>query len=564
MNALQQLLMRVDGGAEVDTLYSSRSSHPLHFGALFIGLIFILGQHSTPRSMNNNGLRVVVVTPVRTMEQQSSDHALHVLSSTLGTMLRIEAALWTATRGSGGILIDEFYTMAKSHEYFRHTGRDAIMQTNASSSELDRLPKCVNKLVDQFTEEEVLLFEFVTVTGWKPVDYRLYSLYDLALSPKGKIYLNILQRPEEIATILTRSEILSKMYHLSCKNFANNTTEMNNWVEHAMSVAQMILDHRISITATATNKVNDASLIYQTTNHNNGNASSNDAKKKSVDMTNMNLEERVRARSLINPVNSKSTQLSKAGASTQQIESKALLELANSLRSFSQRRGISGRLTVMDLIIDANITWKSVVSDNNNLNDSIGGKNVGGGGSGSGGGINSMVNVDLSRVLFLMRLKMKTCTGITDKRQMETQLIELLQTLETLVPEWVQLRDTKRLLDSNGTLNAQEKRAVNSRQEKSTIKESIIVIRNDCVDFTEVRAKLGGRVYNLIPDSTKIDDGSNNLASSSNNGKKRSLFEMRQDQAVVVANARVPNSFRRLYGKALEEHIIDDTEKSPK
>jgi hypothetical protein len=489
------------------------------------------------------------------MEQQSSDHALHVLSSTLGTMLRIEAALWTATRGSGGIPIDEFYTMAKSHEYFRHTGRDVIMQTNASSSDL---PKCVNKLVDQFTEEEVLLFEFVTVTGWKPVDNRLYSLYDLTLSPKGKIYLNVLQRPEEIATVLTRSEILSKMYHLSHKNFANNTTEMNNWVEHAMNVAQMILDHRTSITATATNKVPDASLIYQTTNHNNGNVSSNGAKKKSVDMTNMNLEERVRARSLINPTNSKSTQSSKAGASTQQIESKALLELANSLRSFSQRRGISGRLTVMDLITDANITWKSVVSDNNSLNDSIGGKNVGG--SGSGGGINSMVNVDLSRVLFLMRLKMKTCTGITDKRQMETQLIELLHKLATLVPKWVQLRDTKRLLDSNGK---QEKRGENSRQEKSTIKESIIVIRNDCVDYAEVRSKLGGRVYNLIPDSTKIDDGSNNLASRSNNGKKRSLFEMRQNQAVVVANARVPDSFRRLYGKALEEHIIDGTEKSP-
>jgi hypothetical protein len=513
-------------------------------------------------SMNNNGLRVVVVTPVRTMEQQSSDHALHVLSSTLGTMLRIEAALWTATRGSGGIPIDEFYTMAKSHEYFRHTERDVNNQTNASSS---GLPKCVNKLVDQFTEEEVLLFEFVTVTGWKPVDNRLYSLYDLTLSPKGKVYLNVLQRPDEIATILTRSEILSKMYHLSCKNFTNNITEMNNWVEHAMSVAQMILDHRTSITTTATNKIHDASLIYQTTNnHNNGNASSNGAKKKSVDMTDMNLEERVRARSLINPANSISTQSSKAGPSTQQIESKALLELANSLRSFSQRRGISGRLTVMDLIIDANITWKSVVNDNNSLNDSTGGKNVGGGGSGSGGGINSLVNVDLSRVLFLMRLKMKTCTGITDKRQMETQLIELLQKLVTLVPEWVQLRDTKRLLDSNGSLNEQEKRGVNSRQEKSTIKESIIVIRNDCVDFTEVRAKLGGRVYNLIPDSTTIVDGSNNLTSSSNNGKKRSLFEMRQDQAVVVANARVSDSFRRLYGKALEEHIIDGTEKSPK
>ena len=73
------------------------------------------------------------------------------------------------------------------------------------------------------------------------------------------------------------------------------------------------------------------------------------------------------------------------------------------------------------------------------------------------------------------------------------------------------------------------------------------------MDYADVRAKLGGRVYNLIPDSTKINDGSNNLTSRSNNGNKRSLFEMRQEQAVGVADARVPDSFRRQYGKALEE-----------
>jgi len=479
----------------------------------------------------NNGLRVVVVTPVRTMEQQS-DHALHVLSSSLGTMMRIEAAIWTATRGGlGGIAIQEFYSMSKSHEYFGWQGRNIVNnETNASSSELDRL----HKVVDQFTEEEVLLFEFVTITGWKPHDTRLYSLYNLTLSPKGKIYLNVLQRPEEITTIFTRSEILSKMYHLSCKNFANETTEMNNWWEHVASVAQMILNHRASITATP-NKVHDKSLKHHTADHNHDKLSSN-ATKNSVDTTNMNLEERVRARSLNNPANSTSTQPLKAGASTLQIESKALLELANSLRSFSQRRGASIRLTVRDLITDANITWKSVVNDTNSLNDNTSGKIVGVSGGGGSGGINSLVNVDLSRVLFLLRLKMKTCAGITDKRQMESQLIELLQKLATVVPKWLQLRQLRN--------NEQEKRGVNSRQ------ESIIVIRNDCVDYADVRAKLGGRVYNLIPDSTKINDGSNNLT---NNGNKRSLFEMRQEQAVGVADARVPDSFRRLYGKALEE-----------
>ena len=492
----------------------------------------------------NNGLPVVVVTPVRTMEQRS-DHALHVLSSSLGTMMRIEAAIWTAKRGIGGIAIQEFYSMSKSHEYFGWQGRNVVNnETNASSSELDRL----HKVVDQFTEEEVLLFEFVTITGWKPDDTRLYSLYNLTLSPKGKIYLNVLQRPEEITTIFTRSEILSKMYHLSCKNFANKTMEMNNWWEHVANVAQMILNHRASITATP-NKVHDKSLKHHTADHNHDKLSSN-ATKKSVDTTNMNLEERVRARSLNNPANSTSTQPLKAGASTLQIESKALLELAISLRSFSQRRGASGRLTVRDLITDANITWKSVVNYTNSLNDNTSGKIVGVSGGGGSGGINSLVNVDLSRVLFLLRLKMKTCAGITDKRQMESQLIELLQKLATAVPEWLQLRqlrNTKLLLSGGGTLNEQEKRGVNSCQ------ESIIVIRNDCVDYADVRAKLGGRIYNLIPDSTKINDGSNNLTSRSNNGNKRSLFEMRQEQAVGVADARVPDSFRRLYGKALED-----------
>jgi hypothetical protein len=41
----------------------------------------------------------------------------HTLDTRLGTMMRIEAAIWTNTRGRGGIPIEDFYSMARSYEW---------------------------------------------------------------------------------------------------------------------------------------------------------------------------------------------------------------------------------------------------------------------------------------------------------------------------------------------------------------------------------------------------------------------------------------------------------------
>ena len=156
------------------------------------------------------------------------------------------------------------------------------------------------------------------------------------------------------------------------------------------------------------------------------------------------------------------------------VDNKALLELANALRSYSQRRGLTSagvggsaidrlqsraagssssvvssaaavaggrtkmqttniaRLSVMDLIKDARIAWNAVVRSG------------------------PVVNIDISRVLFQLRLKMMmaadaktTLRGtssalaldvqVSDRRQMELYLLDLLEKLTSLVPNWIHL-----------------------------------------------------------------------------------------------------------------------------
>jgi len=497
----------------------------------------------------------------------------HTLDTRLGTMMRIEAAIWTNTRGRGGIPIEDFYSMARSYEWLglgvNNQSKNGSVTSETKSSTYKRLSKAesmicsdVNEIIDTFTEMEILLFDFVTATGWKPDDPNLYPLYRLYLpSNKAKIHLEILQRPQETKststikssiTTSTRSEILQDMY-FGCKNFSLTATAGHDWGEHAKSVAQMILDHRKSMTSsTREDSAEIASLKPIASNTNK-----------------MTLEDRVHARSLRNPTTSMSKQPSNAGESTQQIENKALLELATSLRSFSQRRGASfgggsavdrlrnrgssgvasgalatktiARLTVTDLIRDARITWNSIVSDSTNLHD----RNIG---NKSGrGGATSLVNVDLSSVLFLLRLKMISTAGVLDKREMELQLLALLEKLSTLVPKWIHLHKAPFLTGSikpgAGTSNNQQNGALSNQ--KSTIKQSILVIRNDSVDYAvDVRAKLGGRVHNTAGSAK----GDNNVKLS--NGNKRSILEMR-GQPTGVADAIVPPSFRRMYGTAL-------------
>ena len=269
----------------------------------------------------------------------------HMFYTRLGTMMRIKAALWTNTRGRGGIPIEDFYSMAISHEWLglgvNNQSRNGSVMSETKISTYKRLSKAeskicgdVNEIIHKFTEEEILLFDFVTATGWNPDDPNLYPLYRLYLpSQKARIHLEILQRPQEtkststiksIVATSTRSEILQGMY-FGCKNFSLTATARHDWGEHAKSVAQMILDHRKSMTpSTREDSAKNASLKPIGSNTNN-----------------MTLEDRVHARSLRNPTTSMSKQPSNAGVSTQQIENKALLELATSLRSFSQRRGAS-------------------------------------------------------------------------------------------------------------------------------------------------------------------------------------------------------------------------------
>jgi hypothetical protein len=161
-----------------------------------------------------------------------------------------------------------------------------------------------------------------------------------------------------------------------------------------------------------------------------------------------------------------------------------------------------------------------------------------------------MVTVDLSRVLFLLRLKMVPVENVSDRRQMELQLLALLDKLATLVPDWIQLRKAPSTFTSAET-KPESSTSTNGQNNKLNIRHSIIIIRNDSVDYvTYVRAKLGGRVHNV---GSTI--GSSKAGKS--NSKKRSLQAVNEQQnkvqkgTVGVADAIVPPSFRRIYGKAL-------------
>jgi len=159
---------------------------------------------------------------------------------------------------------------------------------------------------------------------------------------------------------------------------------------------------------------------------------------------------------------------------------------------------------------------------------------------GEGGGGKAVVSIDLSRVLFQIRLKMKPNKDVSDKRQMEMQLLELLEELSELVPAWIQLRKAPTLMTGLSSKKRKTSGAIDAslttpatattKQQKTNIKQCIIVIRNDAVDYnTDVRLKLGGRSHIT------------------------SLEEMRGKKQPSLADAIVPPSFLQTYGKALKE-----------
>ena len=91
--------------------------------------------------------------------------------------------------------------------------------------------------------------------------------------------------------------------------------------------------------------------------------------------------------------------------------------------------------------MDAHITWNSVVCDSTDLHDcNIRNKS-------GRGDATSLVNVDLSSILFRLHLKMISTAGVLDNREMELQLLALLETLSTLVPKWQMDTSTQSTID---------------------------------------------------------------------------------------------------------------------
>ena len=543
-----------------------------------------------------------------------------LLTTPLTALLRIEATIWMSKRGGGSMSIDDFYVMAKSHEWLginSSVNTDNMVNREGDGADVSnispiQIPKAVadlsnvvHELINRLSGEERLLFDFMAVSSWDPKvisSSNLYPIYKLDSSTKAKGFrIEILQQlqptiPSTITTtksinkLPTRSEVLGVMYHHTCKYLSfegaesNNNVMIQNWWIHAKNVAQVILDHREFMIATSTkiknkvqNKPFSKSLV---TNGTTDSVASTNEMNQNADKK-MTLEERVRARSLLNPANAKkkTQQRSKAGVSPHQYESKAILELANALRSYSNSRGsvssggnsaldrlklksaASGsglssrtaknvaRLTVSDLIKDARITWNSVVNESIEQRDTSGGNKA----RPRGGG--TIVAIDLSRVLFQLRLKMISKKDISDKRQMENELLGLLEKLAELVPTWINLHKAPTLLTGGTSKKSDSSASTNqpNGKQKFNIRQSIIVIRNGAVDYNnDVRAKLGGQVYNSNVDTTT--NISNNQKKVQVSNGKRSFQDMKgKSQNIGVADAIVPPTFQQLYGKALDE-----------
>mmetsp|Transcript_35619 Transcript_35619/g.75059 ORF Transcript_35619/g.75059 Transcript_35619/m.75059 type:complete len:596 (+) Transcript_35619:87-1874(+) len=549
------------------------------------------------------------------------DHAARsmMMSTSLGALLRIEATIWLNARGGGrgSMPLDDFYALARTHEWLglnnqKDKVNDGTGDSNGAmvtvSKQVSMISLEVYELINKLSEEERLLLDILSVSAWEPTEItKLYPLYRLYSSEKGKIQLEVMQQPRPMTSldkttkaknskIATRSDVLGNMYHQSRKCFsfgsvAGSMPAIQKWWEHVKSTSQLILGHRESMADASMSKVTaESGTVESSANSIMAESKATVSPTKNGNGKNMTLEERVRARSMRKPSGVK--QVSKIGGKSLNVDdNKGLLELADALRSYSQRRGIASsgvgrgggsaldrlrnrgindgtgsnnatrniaRLTVTDLIKDARTTWGVVVHESIDQRD---------GSSGSSksrkGGSTPLVGIDLGRVLFQLRLRMVSVADMSDKRQMEMQLLGLLEKLATLAPEWIHLRKAPSTLavttkpPEKNSIGTKEASGISSKQQNAktssttlNIRLSIIVIRNDCVDYANIRANLGGRVHN-----TK---SSNDSKKESSNGNKRSFQDMtgQQPQNIVhqpvgAADAIVPPSFRRMYGKAL-------------
>ncbi|KAL3783688.1 hypothetical protein HJC23_000097 [Cyclotella cryptica] len=571
------------------------------------------------------------------------------------------------------ISLDEWNLWVRSHEWSA-SATTLQMDSRERTSKHAVVPfpttewmTTLSNFAMSFSEEERLLFDlllvssndyhaFATEDGSEQIS--LYPLYRLVVN-NHKLYLEVLSSSssspssaKDGAAVKSRMEVLGERYH-QCGTFLrllHTATDSNShdngndskekaqcvqWCNHALKLAQMIHDYKINVTKpsqrSAPNKRNDSasSFVHSiVTNKGTFTDSVHEAHAHSnpdEPTQKLSLEERIRARAKLRELHNEKHK-AKSTASQSGIlhnnnheKKRALLELADALRYFSQRRGVSSRsphggtalerlqsrvvnngpsvgnrgveravtarLSITDFLQDARLCWNGILR-----NSTGSGSAKGGGSAASGTGMSSssssVVHVDLGRVLFHLRLNMtydSTTDGnksaaeavdammVSDRRQMEKYLLNLLQELTTIVPNWISVSRIPATFSSSSTSSIKRKDptfsssygtyANGAENTKSIItRDSLIVIRNDTVDYnTDVRAKLGGRTVSR-PDT------------ASNGSRKRTIEGDRkeQQQAIttklrgknhpfgpsVVTDAIVPTSFRQRYGKVIESACV--------
>lgn len=499
--------------------------------------------------------------------------------------MKIEATIWINSKGKFVSLpFEDFYALARTHEWAGSASdgesKDDVSRKSSATAvqtttSLTKLSQQLEELTHQFSEEERLLFHLMAVSGWKSSEMttKFYPLFQVTKGESNKYQLEILKPPESVTSAVSspnsvsptkakvkiptvaRSEVLRNIYNQSNKYAAlacdNSQHDSKSWWENAYNVSQMILDHR---------KVNAKVNVKAAKNTPASDAITN-TNEETTDGRKMTLEERVRAKSQLRNKPSTAALVDKTLAVTtsRQSEKKALLELADALRSYSQRRGLSAavtRLSVSDFMTDARVAWKAIVHNENS-------DKTRGGSSKSVAVAAPVTNIDLSRVLFLLRMKM-TCSGVegvaslsgdtSNKRQMEIYLLELIEKLTSLIPNWIHLRSIPSSLstaekESNPKKSAPTAMQQNKMDHKS-MRNAIIVILNDAVDYVnDVRAKLGGRLHHQTNSLGRSKDNYVNLF---NGSKKRSLKEF-MGQQNAAADAIIPPSFLKRYDKMLKE-----------
>jgi len=511
----------------------------------------------------------------------------------LETLIKIEATIWINSKGKFVSLpLEEFYALARTHEWAASISsfdsKDDVTHTSVTMTHSNsaKLSKQVDALTQHLSEEERLLFNLTTVAGWKSNEMtpKLYPLFQITKGDNDKYQLDMLQPPESVKLAVSspnsvsptkakviiatvpRSEVLRNMYIQSKKYAAlvndKSQPDLQSWWQNASNTAQMILDHRklnAKKITTKTEAMEAAKNVPASATIINTNDEIFAGKK-------MTMEERVRAKAELRSKSNGTSTVDKTSSATtsRQSEQNALLELADALRSYSQRRGGNGsnavRLTMSDFMKDANTAWNAIVHNESVEKTTGGGKKV----EKSRALAAPVTSVDLSRVLFHLRIKMSCGAGskgvassdTSNKRQMENYLQELLQKLISLIPKWVHLCSIPSSLSTTSKERNLKKPTQTTTQQnvidRKSMRSAIIVIRNDAVDYAkDVRAKLGGRTHQHVSLGGGGTGEDNNL-NGPKGVKKRSLKEF-MGQKNAAAAAIVPQSFLKRYDKMLKE-----------